>query len=130
MGRKKKLNIDLDNIDALEELMQEVYHDACSMIKDTQNNITNLMNSSQPLDTDELTKISKAKTDALKIKEAGIKLKLEVGKIQKEVINKRAEANANVDGAEDRISDPASISLDEFSNIRKLIEEDKKKGGE
>lgn len=131
MGRRTKLNIKLENIDALQELMQEVYHDACGLIKDSQNTINTLMNSAEPMDTDDHTKLAKAKVDALKLKDSAIKHKMDIAKLQKEVIHKRADMNGKVEGNGPTASGgDVSISLDEFSRVRQMIENDAKNKGE
>lgn len=126
MGKRKKLNIDVNNIDSLQELMQEIYHDACTQIKESHGVIINLSNSTEPLDTDDFTKIAKAKTDALKVKDSAIKIKLDVGKLQNEIMKKKAELGLPP-GAE-KITESGEVSLDDFSRIRALIEKDNKTG--
>jgi hypothetical protein len=129
MGRRKKLNIDVDNIDSLQELMQEVYYDACSQIKDAQNTINNLINSVDPVDADDSTKMAKAKTDALKIKDSAIKIKLDVGKLQNDIIKRKEEQGKAVGlEAEETVSSPGEVKLEDFSKIREMIEQ-RKNGG-
>lgn len=124
MGRKKKLTIVVNNLDSLQDLLQEVYHDACGMIVDAQNTINTVTSGSEPQDTDDHVKLAKAKTDALKLKESGIKLKLDIGRLQNEVIKNQGalpEDSGKIEASGE------GASLDAFSKLRKMMEEEKKK---
>lgn len=127
MGRKKKLNVRIDNIESLQDLMQEVYHDACGQIVDAQNTINSLVSGSTPQDTDDHTKIAKAKTDALKVKDSAIKIKLDVGRLQNDIIKNQG---ALTSAMAEVTKDTGEASLDTFSKLRRMIDEEKKKNGE
>jgi hypothetical protein len=124
MPRKKKLNVTIDNIDSLQDLMQEVYHDACGQIVDAQNGINAMVNGSEPQDTDDHAKIAKAKADFLKLKDSAIKMKLDVGRLQNEVIKNKGAVSPEVAEA---VKDNGDTSLDTFSKIRKMISAEKEK---
>ena len=70
MARKKKQEVKINNASSLEGLCQEAYNDACSQINDAQRTINEMVNSANPVDVDDLTKIAKGKVDALKIKDS------------------------------------------------------------
>lgn len=124
MARKKKIIVRIDNIDTLQDLMQEVYHDACGQIIDAQNTINSLVNGSVPQDTDDFTKIAKAKTDALKVKDSAIKIKLDVGRLQNDIIKNNGSLTEEMGKL---AIDKGEASLDTFSQLRKLVEAEKKK---
>ena len=126
MPRKRKHIIKIDNIESLQSLMQEVYNDACSQIQEAQNVINGFSNGVEVVDTDDYAKVAKAKTDALKIKEAAIKIKLDVGRLQNDVIKNHGELPEELTKTE--ISGGAT--LDHFSKLRKMIEDGKNKGSE
>lgn len=126
MGRRKKLNIDISNIESLQELAQEIYHDACGQIKDAQNTINNLVAAAEPVDVDDHTKIAKAKTDALKIKDSAIKIKLDVGKLQNEIIKKQGEIPDGLIGA---VKEEGDTSLATFSKVREMMKQVNQKNG-
>lgn len=131
MGRRKKLNVDLKNIDSLQELMQEVYYDSCSQIKDAQNTITNLVNSVEPLDTDEFTKVAKAKTDALKIKDSAIKIKLDVGKLQNDILKRIEEGNVKGSGEETKQNNNGgNPDLEDYSRLWDMVKNEKNENGD
>lgn len=116
MPRKKKQQIKVNNTTALEGLMQEVYNDACSQINDAQRTMNELTTSTTPADVDDVTKIAKAKTDALKVKDSGIKIKLDIAKLQSDII----KHGGNIEkGLEERYEGKASSH--DFKNIRDLI---------
>lgn len=125
MGRKKKTTINLDSIESLQELMQEAYHDACGLIRETQGTITNLVNAAEPMDTDDHTKLAKAKTDALKLKDSAIKVKLDIAKLQNEILKKKADSGDNSPG---KLSAPGEVKLDDFSLIRDMMKKENKNG--
>ena len=121
MPRKKKQHVKINNVTSLEGVLQEVYNEACANIKDAQSTITELSTAAEPVDVDDFTKISKAKTDAIKEKTANIKVKLEIAKLQNDSIKHAGDVAAtlaNTSGAE--------VNLDDFSMIRKMIEEKSK----
>jgi hypothetical protein len=129
MPRKKKLNVTIDNLDSLQDIMQEVYHDACGQIVDAQNGINAMVNGSEPQDTDDHAKIAKAKADFLKLKDSAIKMKLDVGRLQNEVIKNKGTISPEISEV---VKDNGDASLDTFSKIRKMISEGKEqaKNGE
>ena len=116
MPRKKKQQIKVNNTTALEGLMQEVYNDACSQITDAQSTINVLVNSTTPEDVEDAVKIAKAKTDAQKIKDSGVKIKLEVAKLQSDIIKHSGNADKAVD---ERYGDKANLT--DFKSIRAMI---------
>ncbi len=66
--------------------MQEVYNDACSQINDAQRTINELTNSTTAEDVADATSIAREKSNAQKIKDSGVKIKLEVAKLQADII--------------------------------------------
>ena len=78
MARSKRLTIEIANSGSLQGLMQEVYNNACNQINDAQKVINELAASAAPEEIDDFAKVAKAKTDALKIKDSAIKIKLDV----------------------------------------------------
>ena len=120
MPRKKKQQVKVNNSASLEGLMQEVYNDACSQITDAQKTINVLSTSTTPEDVEDASKIAKSKTDAQKVKDSAIKIKLEVAKLQSDII----KHSGNVDKAVDERSD-GKANLEDFKSIRQMLSEDK-----
>jgi len=116
MARKKKQEVKINSVDSLEGLCQEAYNDACAQINDAQRTINEMVNSANPEDVDDLTKIAKGKVDALKIKDSAIKIKLEIAKLQNDIIKNNGDADAAV---KDRSN--GTVSLDDFSKVREMI---------
>lgn len=116
MPRKKKQEVKINNVDSLEGLCQEAYNDACAQINDAQRTINEMVNSANPVDVDDITKIAKGKVDALKIKDSAIKIKLEIAKLQNDIIKNNGDAEAAV---KERSS--GSVTLDDFSKVREMI---------
>ena len=117
MPRKKKQDIKVNSNDSLEGLMQEVYNDSCKQIKEAQVTINEMSNAAKPEDVDDLTKIAKEKINAQKIKESAIKIKLEVAKLQSDII----KHHGNVDEAVSTRSGGSATAQD-FKTIRDMIE--------
>lgn len=118
MPRKKRQQIKLDDTNALEGLLQEAYNDACANIVAAQNNINEMSNAAEPEDVDDLTKIAKEKTSALKIKDSAMRLKLEIAKLQSDIMKHKG----NVQEAMSERTD-GKVSLNDFKAIRKMMED-------
>lgn len=116
MPRKKKQEIKTNNVESLEGLLQETYNDACANINDAQKNINELANSAEPEDVDDLTKIAKEKTNALKLKDSAIRIKLEIAKLQNDVLKNKGDAERAINEASG-----GKVSINDFKQIRKMI---------
>ena len=116
MPRKKKQEIKVNSTSALEGLMQETYNDACLQINDTQKIINELSSSVNPVDVDDHTKIAKEKGGLLKLKDSAIRIKLEIAKLQSDIIKNRGDAETAVS---ERSS--GSASLNDFKTIREMF---------
>lgn len=116
MPRKKKQDVKVNDTESLEGLMQETYNDACLQINDAQRTINELAASATPTDVDDLTKIAKEKGGLLKIKDSAIRIKLELAKLQSDIIKNRGDADAAIS---ERTSGSASLS--DFKSIREML---------
>lgn len=125
MPRKKRQKIKTSSNESLESLLQETYNDACVNIIDAQRTINEMVNSAEPEDVDDLTKIAKEKTNALKIKDSAIKIKLEIAKLQNDILKHSGDTNKAL---EERTS--GKVSLNDFKAIRKMIEDTSKNNEE
>lgn len=117
MPRKKKQQIKVNNSTSLEGLMQEVYNDACSQINDAQRTINELTNSTTAEDVDDATKIAREKSNAQKIKDSGVKIKLEVAKLQADII----KHNGNLEDVNQARTASGAPSLDDFKQLRTWV---------
>ena len=120
MPRKRKQDIRINDNSSLEGLCQETYNDACLQIIDSQKTINELSASATPVDVDDLTKIAKEKGNLLKIKDSAIRIKLELAKLQSDIIKNRGD----VDSAVSERSN-GSASLSDFKSIREMLKNDK-----
>ena len=120
MPRKTKQDVKVNNNESLEGLMQETYNDACLQITDSQKTINELSSSTTPADVDDYTKIAKEKGNLLKIKDSAIRIKLEIAKLQSDIIKNRGD----VDSAVSERSN-GSASLSDFKSIREMLKNDK-----
>lgn len=116
MPRKKKQDIKIDSVDSLEGLCQEAYNDACAQINDAQRTINEMVNSANPVDVDDITKIAKGKVDALKIKDSAIKIKLEIAKLQNDILKNNGDADAAI-----KSRSGGEVTLDDFTKVREMI---------
>ena len=122
MGRHKKQKIKTNDVNSLEGLIQETYNDACTNIVDAQKTINELVNSVRPEDVDDATKIAKEKNNALKVKDSAIRIKLEIAKLQSDIMKHKNNAEEDVN---DRSG--SNITLDDFSKVRELIKRNAEK---
>jgi len=117
MPRKKKQQIKTNDVEALEGLLQEIYNDACGNINEAQITINEISNAAEPEDVDDLAKIAKSKTDALKVKDSAMKVKLEVAKLQNDSIKSGGDlGNAVADRS------GGKVDLNDFRAVRRMIE--------
>lgn len=116
MPRKKKQQIKVNDSASLEGLMQEVYNDACSQINDVNRTINQLINSTTPEDVEDAAKIAKAKVDAQKVRDSSIKIKLEVAKLQSDIIKHGGDLGAAV---QERYE--GKVSMNDFRTIRDIV---------
>jgi hypothetical protein len=116
MRKNRKQSIKTNNIDSLEGLIQETYNDACANINDAQKTINELVNSVRPEDVDDATKIAKEKNNALKVKDSAIRIKLEIAKLQNDIIKHNGNAGEAIND-----KSGGNVTLDDFSKVRELI---------
>lgn len=116
MRKNRKQSIKTNNIDSLEGLIQETYNDACANINDAQKTINELVNSVRPEDVDDATKIAKEKNNALKVKDSAIRIKLEIAKLQNDIIKHNGSADEAIND-----KSGGNVTLDDFSKVRELI---------
>ena len=120
MPRKRKQDIRINDNSSLEGLCQETYNDACLQITDSQKTINELTASATPVDVDDLTKIAKEKGNLLKIKDSAIRIKLELAKLQSDIIKNRGDVETAVN---ERSGGTASLS--DFKSIREMLKDNK-----
>lgn len=121
MPRSKKQEIKINDNSSLQGLLQEVYNNACNQITDAQKVVNEIGVGSVPEDVDDWAKVAKAKTDALKVKDSAIKTKLDVGRLQSDIIKFSGEIKTALD------NNPEVVSNDSFAKIREMINESKSK---
>jgi hypothetical protein len=121
LPRKKKQEVRVNNTESLEGLMQETYNDACLQINDAQKTINELTTAAAtPTDIDDLTKVVKEKSGLLKVKESAIRIKLELAKLQSDIIKNMG----NVDAALQERTD-GKVTANDFKSIRDMLKNDK-----
>lgn len=120
MPRKKKQDVKVNDVESLEGLMQETYNDACLQINDAQRTINELASSAAPQDVDDLTKIAKEKGGLLKVKDSAIRIKLELAKLQSDILKNRGDAETAIQERTD-----GKASLNDFKSIREMLKNDK-----
>jgi hypothetical protein len=75
-----------------------------------------MVNSANPDDVDDITKIAKGKVDALKIKDSAIKIKLEIAKLQNDILKNNGDADAAI-----KNRSGGEVTLDDFTKVREMI---------
>ena len=117
MAKKRKQEIRLNSNNSLEGLLQETYNDACLQIMDAQSSINTLVNSVKAETIDDATKVAKEKGGLLKVKDSAIRVKLEIAKLQSDVIKN----NGNIENAVRERNGGENVSMDDFKAIREMI---------
>ncbi len=118
MPRKKKQEVKLNNNTSLEGILQETYNDACLQINEAQVGINELTNAATPNDVDDYTKIAREKSNFLKVKDSAIRIKLELAKVQSDIIKHNGNANAAI---EERSH--GETSFEDFTAIRNMLKD-------
>jgi hypothetical protein len=118
LPRKRKQDVKVNNTESLEGIMQEVYNDACLNINEAQRTINELTTGATPDDVDDLTKIAKEKGNLLKVKDSAIRLKLDVAKLQSDIIKN----NGNAESAIQERSN-GTATLNDFKSIREMFKQ-------
>ena len=121
MGRKVKQDVKINDTQSLEGLMQETYNDACLQITEAQKTINELSSTAVPEGVDDATKIAKEKGGLLKVKADGIKIKLELAKLQSDIIKNGGNA---AEAIKERTDGKASVS--DFESVREMLRLNKK----
>ncbi len=98
--------------------MQETYNDACLQITDAQKTINELATSTTPTDVDDITKIAKEKGGLLKIKDSAIRIKLELAKLQSDIIKNRGDVDTAITERSN-----GGASLQDFKSIRNMLKQ-------
>lgn len=122
MPRKKKQEVKVNDSESLQGLMQETYNDACLQINDTQRTI-NELSTATPANVEEVSDIAiivREKSNLLKVKDSAIRIKLEIAKLQSDIIKNRG----NVEEAVTQTSN-GQATLDDFSTVRAMLKKNK-----
>jgi hypothetical protein len=123
MPKRKKNKIQLNSVENLENIMQEVYNDANAQINDANRAINELVNSTTPEDVNDYAIIAKEKGNLIKIKDSATKIKLELAKLEADVIKSKGNA-------EEAVKTFAGPSKEDFKSVRELITRNSKDNNE
>ena len=112
----KRYKVKLNSIEKIEDLLQEIYDQACRQINEVQNEINRLANSTN-LGADEVTmdekaKYAKAMHDFMGDKLKAIGAKFEVAKFMGELVKKSGDAAAVLN--DKNFAKKTSLNLDEI----------------
>lgn len=116
MPRKRKQEVKVNNNESLEGLMQETYNDACLQINDAQRTMNELSAGATTETIDDLTKVAREKANLLKTKDSAIRIKLELAKLQSDIIKNRGNV-------EDALTERSSgaVTIKDFKTIREMV---------
>jgi hypothetical protein len=128
MPRKKKQDVKINDSTSLEGLLQETYNDACLQITEVQSVINELSanvnaetsRQDNDLTIEDLTKIAKEKGGLLKVKDSAIRTKLDIARLQSDIIKNSGNAAAAVSETSQGVA-----SLDDMQSIRDWIKNNK-----
>lgn len=128
MPRKKKQDVKINDSTSLEGLLQETYNDACLQIVEVQSVINELSanvnaetsRQDNDLTIEDLTKIAKEKGGLLKVKDSAIRTKLDIARLQSDIIKNSGNAEAAVAERSE-----GKASLDDMQSIRDWIKHNK-----
>lgn len=94
---EKRYKVKLNSVDKIEELLQEIYNEACRQLNQIQNEIDKLTNSinlgGEEITIEDKTKYSKAIHDYMGDKDRAIKSKFEIAKFMGEIVKHHGDIN-------------------------------------
>lgn len=119
MDSKKNYKVRLNSVEKIEELLQEIYDQACRQINEIQNEI-NKLTASTNLGTDETTmedkaKYAKAIHDYIGDKNKAIASKFEIAKFMGELIKHGGDINATTN--DEKFKKRTSLNLKEIRDV-------------
>ena len=114
----KRIKVRLSSVEKIEELLQEVYDQACRQINEIQNEINKLINSTN-LGSDDFTMDDKAKYfkaihDLTGDKKSAIQTKLDIVKFMGEMVKQSGDAKAVVN--DKAFAKRTSLNLNDIRN--------------
>ena len=124
MPRKQRLKVKVNDNTSLEGLMQEVYNDAHIQIFDAQRGLNELSASivrdeiTSVVDNDDLTKIANSKANLLKVKENAIKTKLELAKLQADIIKHSGNIQEDIKAKKE---ETGVVTTSDFKALREML---------
>ena len=94
---EKRYKVKLNSIDKIEELLQEIYNEACRQLNQIQNEMDKLMSNinlgNEEISIEEKTKYAKAIHDFVGDKDKAIKSKFEIAKFMGEIVKHNGDIN-------------------------------------
>ena len=116
--KNKRIKVRLSSVEKIEELLQEVYDQACRQINEIQNEINKLINSTN-LGSDDFTMDDKAKYfkaihDLTGDKKSAIQTKLDIVKFMGEMVKHSGDAKAVVN--DKAFAKRTSLNLNDIRN--------------
>lgn len=101
---EKKYKVKLNSIDKIEELLQEIYNEACRQLNQIQSEMDKLMNSTnfgdESFNLEDKTKYAKSIHDYIGDKDKAIKSKFEIAKFMGEIVKHNGDINATLNDPE------------------------------
>lgn len=117
----KRYKVRLSSVEKIEELLQEVYDQACRQINEIQNEINKLINStnlaSEDFTMDDKAKYFKAIHDLTGDKKSAIQTKLDIVKFMGEMVKHSGDAKAIVN--DKGFAKRTSLNLKEIRDVLK-----------
>ena len=117
----KRIKVRLSSVEKIEELLQEVYDQACRQINEIQNEINKLINStnlgSDDFSMDDKAKYFKAFHDLTGDKKSAIQTKLDIVKFMGEMVKHSGDAKAVVN--DKAFAKRTSLNLNDLRNALK-----------
>lgn len=115
----KRYKVRLNSVEKIEELLQEVYDQACRQINEIQNEISKLINSTN-LGSDDFTMDDKAKyfkafNDLVGNKKNALQAKLDIAKFMGEIVKRGGDASSVIN--DKTIQKRTSLNLKDLRNV-------------
>lgn len=124
---EKKYKVKLNSIDKIEELLQEIYNEACRQLNQIQNEMDKLMNSTnfgdESFSLEDKTKYAKSIHDYIGDKDKAIKSKFEIAKFMGEIVKHNGDINATLNDPD--FNKATKLDIKGLKNASYNVDDDK-----
>ena len=123
---EKRYKVKLNSIEKIEELLQEIYNEACRQLNQIQSEMDKLTNSivlgSESITMEDKTKYAKAIHDYVGDKDKAIKSKFEIAKFMGEIVKHHGDINGALN--DPNFNKNTRLNIQSLKNVAMSVNDD------